>query len=432
MMRVALARLLLARPDVLLLDEPTNHLDLASVTWLEGFLADYPGAIILVSHDRDFINAFANRVVEIADGTATEYTGDYADFIEQREQRLEQLRVAAANQQRKVARTEQFIERFRYKASQGAPGAKPRQGAGQARAHRGARPGPPKVMRLKFPPAPRSGRDGGDAARRRQAYGDKSSTTASTSRWSAGQKVALVGPNGAGKSTLLKIAGRRRWSSRPATRSLGHNVTVAYFAQHQVEALNRDNTVLQELAAAVDTSKVNPRNMLGAFRFSGDDVDKRVGVLSGGERSRLALAKMLANPANLLCMDEPTNHLDIASRDVLEDALARAYPGTVVLITHDRHLIRSRGQRRSSTSAAARATVYPGDFEYFAARPARPEPQRRHRGQDRGPQPQRQAAARKREEAEAATACTRRPRTCAPAWPRRGRPLARPRPRSPS
>ena len=335
-MRAALARLLLLRPSLLLLDEPTNHLDLESLGWLESFLADYDGTVVVVSHDRYFLNRMVTSIADLGAGGLTVYPGDYDDFLVERDARRELLEAQARNQAKRIAEIERFIERFRYKAT------KARQVQSRvkmlARIERIDLDREARHIRLAFSHPPRTGRRVASLRGVAKAYGDVVVYRGVDFEVERGEKVALVGVNGAGKSTLLKLlAGTLAFDA--GERTLGTHVAVHYYAQHQLDALDPARTALEELeAVAPDLGNTRLRTILGAFLFSGDAVEKRISVLSGGEKARVALAKMLVRPAALLCLDEPTNHLDLASREILEQALG-AFPGTIVFISHDRYFI---------------------------------------------------------------------------------------------
>ena len=362
-MRISLSKLLLRRPDVLLLDEPTNHLDLESVQWLERFLSSYDGTVLLVSHDRSFMDACVTHVAALENRMLVTYTGNYSGYLHQREENLEQLRAKRAAQERDIAHMETFIERFRYKPTKAKQVQERVAKVEKIREELVVLPEQSHHMHFRFPEPPRTGDTVISLEGVAKSYEDNFVYDNVDLKLYRGDHVALVGPNGAGKSTLMKlIAGKLKPDAGQI--SLGQNVTEAYYAQHQLEELNPANTVLAELdtvAAGWTTSE--ERRLLGAFLFHGDDVEKRVNVLSGGERARLALAKMLVSPDPLLLLDEPTNHLDIDSVDVLEKALVD-FPGTIILISHDEHLVRAVANKVVDVRDH-KVTVYDGNYDYF-------------------------------------------------------------------
>ncbi len=335
-MRVELAKLLLSRPDVLLLDEPTNHLDIESIQWLENFLMTKAKAVVLVSHDRAFIDNVTNRTIEISLGKIYDYSVNYSKYVELRKERIEQQMRAYANQQKQIADTEEFIERFRYKATKAVQV--------QSRMKQLAKIERIEVdevdtshLSLKFPPAPRSGDYPVIAENVGKAYGDHQVFDGATFTIKRGEKVAFVGKNGEGKSTLVKCI----LNEIPFTGSLkiGHNVKIGYFAQNQAQLLDGEITVFDTIdRVAVGDIRTKIRDILGAFMFGGEASDKKVKVLSGGEKTRLAMIRLLLEPVNLLILDEPTNHLDMKTKDILKQAI-KDFDGTVIVVSHDREFL---------------------------------------------------------------------------------------------
>lgn len=335
-MRIELAKLLLTKPDVLLLDEPTNHLDIESIQWLENFLMTKAKAVVLVSHDRAFIDNVTNRTIEISLGKIYDYSVNYSKYVELRKERIEQQMRAYANQQKQIADTEAFIERFRYKATKAVQV--------QSRMKQLAKIERIEVdevdtshLNLKFPPAPRSGDYPVIADNVGKAYDDHQVFDHATFTIKRGEKVAFVGKNGEGKSTLVKCI----MGEIPFTGSLkiGHNVKIGYFAQNQASLLDETLTVFDTIDhVAVGDIRTKIRDILGAFMFGGEASDKKVKVLSGGERTRLAMIKLLLEPVNLLILDEPTNHLDMKTKDILKQAI-KDFDGTVILVSHDREFL---------------------------------------------------------------------------------------------
>ena len=361
LMRIALSKILLQAPDLLLLDEPTNYLDLESLIWLESFLVNYPGAMIIVSHDRVFLNHLVDRVAEIEGEKIDVYHGDYDHYLEEKESRKRILEATYKTQQRKIEQTERFIERFRAKNTKSSQV--------QSRIkmlekiERIEVPKERKEVRFKFPAPQRSGHRVVEVKNLYKRYDETVVYQGIDLTLFRGDKVALVGPNGAGKSTLLKIlAGVLDFEKGDLI--LGKDVTRAYFSQNQFDLLRPENTVYGELLSiATDESQTELRTLLGTFLFSGDDIEKKVSVLSGGEKSRVVLAKMLLKPANLLLLDEPTSHLDISSRNVLEMAL-KQFQGTLCLITHDRHLINEIANKVIEIDRGI-PNIFPGNYDYY-------------------------------------------------------------------
>ena len=336
-MRIELAKLLLRRPSLFLLDEPTNHLDIESIEWLESYLKEYNGAVVLISHDRAFLDNVTTRTIEISLGKATDYKVPYSRYVELRNERRQQQMAAYLNQQKMIEQTEDFIERFRYKPT--------KSNQVQSRIKQLEKIERIEIeeedlatLNIKFPPAPRSGQVVVEAKEAGKSFGEKHVFSNATFTIERGEKVALVGRNGEGKTTFARLVIGESEPSRGVVR-VGHNVHIGYYAQNQDDLMNGDFTVFDTLdRVAVGDVRTKLRDILGAFLFRGEDIDKKVKVLSGGERARLAMARLMLEPYNLLVLDEPTNHMDMRSKDILKNALQK-YNGTVIVVSHDREFL---------------------------------------------------------------------------------------------
>jgi len=359
--RIELARLLFLNPDILLLDEPTNHLDLETQRWFESYLKRYHGAVLFTSHDRAFLNNVACKIISIEDDGVIFYHGNYDSYILARQKNIEIRQATARRQELNISREMRFIERFRAKATKAAQV--------QSRIKKLEKieriivPRSTKKIHFDFPEPTRSGKTVIELKHIAKSYGEHAVYQELSLLLERGDRAAIVGVNGAGKTTLLRMLAGVLPFER-GERILGHNVTSAYFAQHYIESLNQDNSILEELqSVAPEETEQYLRGLLGAFLFSGDDVTKKISVLSGGEQTRVAIARMLTRPANFLLLDEPTNHLDIPSREILTDALNN-YKGTICFITHDRTLIREIANKIIEVKAGG-IKVFPGNYDDY-------------------------------------------------------------------
>ena len=362
-MRIALARILVEDPDILLLDEPTNYLDIEAIVWLKGYLKSFDGGLMLVSHDVDFLDDTVDTVYELFKGRLTRYSGNYTSYMRQREAEIAETMKRYEAQQQEMEKTERFIERFRYKAT------KSRQVQSRITALEKMElveiPDHLKRMSFSFPPAPHSGNDVMIAEHLGKAYGDHVIFRDLSFVVRKGERLAIAGRNGTGKSTLLRIMAHQDALYTGLIRD-GAGVRIGYYAQESEKTLEECNSVLEEVESVADTRDIpRLRNLLGSFLFQGDDVMKKVQVLSGGEKSRLALLKILLHPANLLLLDEPTNHLDINSKDMLLEAI-KAYDGTVVFVSHDTHFIKNLATRILYLSDDEEPQFFEGDYDYFS------------------------------------------------------------------
>ncbi|HUP57337.1 MAG TPA: ABC-F family ATP-binding cassette domain-containing protein [Bdellovibrionota bacterium] len=371
-MRIALAKILALKPDVLLMDEPTNHLDLESIIWLEEWLQNFKGSLVMTSHDREFMNRIVTRIIEVANKAITTYSGDYDFYERERAIRKDQLVAAHQKQQDMLAKEEEFIARFAARASHAAQV--------QSRVKKLEKidrieiPAEDKVMAFQFGSPPRSGNDVVKMDHLGKTYVLEDGSKRPVFSGVSGvvkrlDKIAVVGVNGAGKSTLLKCVTQQVDPSE-GTAELGAGVRLGYFSQHALEVLDPDKTLFDEIHDRIPDATIGfVRNLLGAFLFSGDDVEKKIGVLSGGEKSRLVLATILARPVNFLVLDEPTNHLDIKSREILLKAI-KEFDGTVMIVSHDRHFLKQVSSRVFEVDHGE-LRIYEGNYDYYLSQKPR-------------------------------------------------------------